>query len=57
MKFKPKDRVRVVKMRKLFSAHVFLNKEGVVKHVGRGYHVLMDDGREATFFEDELEAA
>ncbi len=57
MRFKPKDRVKVIKTRKLYGGHTYLGKIGEVTHASeKGYHILMDTGKEATFFEDELEA-
>lgn len=57
MKFKPKDEVKVVKTRKLYGGHTYLGKRGTIIHASeQGYHILMDTGKEATFFEDELEA-
>lgn len=59
MKFHLGQRVRVVKQGIRYKGHNHLGKTGEVREVSEyGYHVLLDgtSGKEATFFEDELEA-
>lgn len=58
MKFRPGQKVRVIKQGLRYKGHKYIGKCGTIIHASKhGFHVVMDDtGNEATFFEDELEA-